>query len=427
MSKLFYCSMTILVGLLSCNDSEDSGSSKTRSIWPKDATSRLLDSTLVITTLSNEDIDSFAPIVRTDLVELKSYFTDAELGKTVNSATKMIQGNLLRYNFTKQELNIKPLGFVNYEFKSVTDFHDLVKKFNLDVNASFKYFSVRGNARYDRVKNSQINSYHEFIAARIYVEDREEALKEFFLKPEALELAKHDKSKFISKFGDQVITSKVIGGDLIALIEIESKNESEQESNKAHVSAAFKAWGAKASVSSNMESAINEINKTSKFSIRLIHNGVFAEPNESYTDIGSLKKLIDEFPQKIRNNGKVLEYKTSSIFSAVQDLPYNINPQDFIKIEQQTLYLSIIENKIDALYNTLPQLEYITKNPSYFNPKSVDSAKIIYKRNNQAAMIYQHNWKICATVPELCKSCLLFEYKVPNFQPEEYLSNFGSR
>jgi hypothetical protein len=389
------------------------------SIWPDNATERVIDTSLVITNLSNEQLDKFQPVVRTDLIKLEPAFRDAELGKTINSATKNIQGNLLKYNFTQEELNVKPLGHVNYEFKAVKDIYDLVKKFNLDVSASVKYLNFRGSAKYELAKSLKINRYHEYIAARVYVEDREEALKEAFIKPEAAELARTDKRKFVAKYGDQVITSKVVGGDIIAVIEIESGNSAEQEVNNAYVAAAFKAWGAKAKVEANMQNALEQITNTTKYSIRLIHNGVFADSSDSYSNIASLKELIDKFPQRVRNSGKVLEYKTSSIFSAVQDLPTNIDPEDFMKIDAQSYQLGTLENNINALYNTLPDLAYVIENPESFTKGSSDSARIIYNRNYQAARAYEHNWKICATVAELCSRCTSFEYKAPDFRPTE--------
>jgi hypothetical protein len=226
------------------------------SIWPRNARKKKLDSSLVITHLTEDQIKTFVPLVRNDLVKHEPQFKDAELGKAVNSATGNVGGNLIKYNFTKDEINTKTIGHTDYDFQTVTDIYDLVKKFNLDVSLSIKYFSFNGNARYELSKSLNINRYHQYIAARINVIDREESLKEIWIRPEAASLAKKNKELFISKYGDQVITSKVIGGDLIVVIEVESNSTEENESTKAHVDAAVNAWGASVKASMDLQTSL---------------------------------------------------------------------------------------------------------------------------------------------------------------------------
>lgn len=412
--------LSVIFFSCTANDKTKTDESTTdKSYWPKTSRAKKIDTSLVITKISEENLEIFEPLQRSDFVVFGPTFKDAELGRSFNSATGNIQGNLIDYNFKPEEITTRNLGFVNYYFERVTSFQDLVQKFNLDVSASVKYFSFKGNARYEQSKSLQVTKYHEYIAARIYVEDREEALKSVLMKPEAVTLAKQDKKKFVSKYGDQVITSRIVGGDLIVLIEIQSESSQEKSANKVHVDAAMSAWGATASASVDMKNSLEEVKKTSKYKIKLIQNGILADTSTAYSQVSSIQTLIDKFPQLVHEQGRVLEYKRSSIFGMVQNLPANIQPTDFVAILNQSFKLKTLENNLNVVLNTLPDLEYILLHSAGFTQGSLDTAKKYYNRNFQAMRIYEHNWKICATVPELCEQCLKFKVQPQTFSATE--------
>lgn len=403
---------------IGCNNQEKDKST-TRSFWPKTAKTAPIDTNLVMTKMSAQDLERFEPLSRSDFINFGTIFKDYELGKSINSATGNVQGLLLQYNFTPAEINTKNLGTVDYDFKRVSSMYELIQKFHLEGSASIKYFNFRGSARYEQSKNLKLTQYHEIVAARIYVEDREESLKKAVLIPEAKSLAERDKAKFIAKYGDQVITSKVIGGDFIALIEIESGSSEEQTSNKVHVDAAMKAWGASASMSVDLKTALEELKKTSKYSVKFVQNGIVASPETNYSTLVSLQELIDKYPQLVHAQGKALEYKKSSIFAATSDLPDNIQNRDFVPILTQSFRLKSLENNFDITLNTLPDLEYVIQNPNQFTKGSVDSAKRFFNLNYQAMRVYEHNWQVCASVPELCDRCLIFRWQPQTLIPVE--------
>ena len=158
--------------------------------------------------------------------------------------------------------------------------------------------------------------------------------------------------------------------------------------------------------------------KTSRVEIKVILNGVLLDDSTKYVDIESIKALVNNFPQRVHRSGKVLEYKKSSLFHAVQDLPQNINSADFINMIGQGYKLKTIESNYNSLLSALPDLNYVIDNSQQFTRQSFNLAKALYSQNYQAMRIYEHNWKICATSPELCDKCLIFTYKPTPFVPE---------
>lgn len=404
----------IMIFNISCNG-KDECKSGSKSTWPQ----KNRDECAVITELDSAKLSLEMIPNQSPIIPVNPY-NKAELGKTVNSATGTVGGYLLPYSGAASEIIKDNVGGIELDFTSVSSIYDLISKFSLNVATSIKWFGFNGNASFESSQFLSINQYHEYVVVRIVIKDHIESLtqKQFFASDSVVNLAKTDPDKFVERFGDQVITSKLLGGDLFAVLEVNSANSIEKSSNKTHVDAAIKSFSVSAKAVVDVQNSLEEINKCSSLSIKLISKGLDLSSKTSYTSLQDLKELIANFPSEVNKKPGVIEYYSSPILQSVSNLPRNLSASDFLIIKTQGHSLRIMEDISAAIVAKQPDLLYVKNNPKMFVKKDVETARMLYIRNANAINAFQFNWGLCAENAKLCQKCLLLKYTPRQFAPE---------
>lgn len=340
-------------------------------------------------------------------IESKTFPTDnAEylVGQGYNSSTTEVMGNVVKY-----DPNVDSLITMNnakgqttfFEMKRITTFDELSKFMGLELSSSLNIGVFKASGRVKMLENYSFNSFSDFLAVKVRVENPAKILKIERLTEEALSRANEGQDEFMKYAGDEFINGIITGGEAIAIYEFTSKSEQERKQLRIQLDASVKAFFISAKVSSDFQEQMNKLSAYKSKSISFYRRGDTSEiahnPDTLITYMANFPKIIAD-----NNRASVLFYLTKPT-KYVAGLP--MENRNFSAIDEQGKVIRASGRIILKLYKVKGDIKYVSENPDEFE-KDI-STTITDKGNKIDELIHKIDEciKSCAKDFTICKSC----------------------
>jgi len=172
---------------------------------------------------------------------------------------------------------------------------------------------------------------------------------------------------FFRRFGDSFVTGYTTGGELIAIIEFEAKDEQDKKQISAQVSGAVSGW----SISGNFKSAMDSLSQTLRNKISVYRNGGEGQ-------LPGLDKLVEaalKFPEEVRSSSIQLSFNINSY-----DLVFPSGKGPSVLDAQSALEdLGRLDDRTISIEN---QLKNIERFPTRYPANAQQSLKAWRKTND---------------------------------------------
>jgi hypothetical protein len=178
---------------------------------------------------------------------------------------------------------------VTYRFEELSDLQQLQKNLRVDASVSFGFGVFSTDASYDFISSGRFSKYRNYIYTEVRVENPFQMLRQKVLTPEAVQWAAQGSTEFVQHCGDEFISGRQTGGDMVAVIEFESNSAEEQQATQASISASLALFG---SGDANYADAIRQLQSNRRTRVFVIRNGGQGE----IPDIGALARAGRTFP-----------------------------------------------------------------------------------------------------------------------------------
>lgn len=301
------------------------------------------------------------------------------------------------------------------EIRNRQEFNNLL---GLHGSAKFNIGKFGGSSDVDAIHNYEFSSQAYYLAISVTVQKESEVLNEFTIREEAKALLSNP-SAFFNVGGDHFVASRVAGGELIAILRLETTTTKELLKLKAE----FK--GKYASVFQGSGSVSNEISESfekyngSYFYIR--RGGLGGVPTNLSPD--SVKEAVASFPSEILNN------QNSPVVFAVGVKPYR-DLIDFVNVELYNLInarevLSSLVGWYDNALDAHNEISYILQHLDQFkNPElpHLYSLDMELTRVLNLIRVHARNCYGNPTDPKICRFLSIEEINYPQFKLPERIS-----
>lgn len=325
------------------------------------------DKKSIFTIIEYKDVNKKTNLVKKTMSYIPDDNAKYQLGQGFNSATNEVMGNVIKYNNDSSELvtvNDSKGQTTTYDMQRISTLEDLYKFMSLDVTASLGYGAFSGSGRLQILESHTYNSFTDYLAIKIHIENPTKMLKTEVLTDEALKRCKEGQEDFLKYAGNEFIYGIVTGGEAIAIYEFQSKDESDRKSMQLDIDASVKTFFASADMSVSFKNAMSSLSKYKSTKCHFYRRGDTAPIPQ---DADSLINYLTNFPKVIKNDdsSSVLYYLTKPI-KYVQNLPKN--NRDFLPIYNQSITLKAKGLEMLKLLKYKGDIKYAKENFEQFEP-----------------------------------------------------------
>jgi len=282
---------------------------------------------------------------------------------------------------------------VRFELRSVENEASLYRK--LGVSVSAKYGTVSAKGGYE--KETSINSYSAFFFISAEIDVRGESvtkagMEKPVLEPDDLALLTSNFQRFKEKCGDTFISSQVLGGKYIALVEIKTKSSKDLDSVRAAISGS----AGPMNLSVGAQSRLEQLTKDREMHVTVIRGG--GDGAVIPTSPKGLAEAVTKYPDSLRGLPRnklqpsvvtVEEYTTLAI-------PPEIRRADFDYSEKQEFIEeadAFVSKHRDAIANAKYALANVDEFPNPLNKAELE-------------LYVQHGETITRDVANQVRACL---------------------
>lgn len=331
--------------------------------------------------------------------------TDFQMGRGINILSGQALGDCL------QPLNPGPAFDVDGKESSFTisrieSSQDLIKQMGMTSKA--KYFGEYGqqNSKTSFTEQFSINRQSLYLAFTVRVTNPLFTASNASLKPEAVELYKSQGPEaFREACGDEFVRSYTSGGELIAVLEIHTKNEAHKQSVEQEIKGAYGSYPGPSSFSSNLEQVISE-NQTEIYIYQ--SGGVFEHTNLS------AEALINKamaYPGSVTkfNSRPILAY--TAPYKTLLNFPAGPTALDIASVDR---ILTQLASDDLAMSDLLENINYILEHPEQYPALSSSYWQSLLdarSRINASLTLIRNQASQCITN---YKSCKLPPYEIPS-------------
>ena len=179
---------------------------------------------------------------------------------------------------------------VAFDLRQITSSQELMQSFNLTASASFSgALDISAEAKY--ASQQQINQYHTYLLISVRVTNPELVIRSPKLKPEAFELLQTQGwDAFEQQYGADYLAGLISGGSYYALIEIKTRDKTEQQDISAAVSASYGIF--KGDVKA--ENKLKEVIKNKELTVKILQSGGSSDVLE--VELDDMIQQAKEFP-----------------------------------------------------------------------------------------------------------------------------------
>lgn len=260
---------------------------------------------------------------------------------------------------------------VRFELRSVENEASLYRK--LGVSLSAKYGAVSGSGGYE--KETSVNSYSAFFFISALVDVRSESVtRTGMITPEIiasdLDLlrAAPDQypttlARFKEKCGDTYISSQVLGGQYIALVEIKTKKTSELETIRAAISGSAGVFSASAEAKSRLE----QLTSNREVYVNVVRGG--GDGASIPTTPAGLVDAVTKYPEALRSlpSHKLTPSRVIVEEYITLDVPANVRRSDFDYLKKQ-IFVEDADSFVSKHRDGMANAAYALANADQFPP-----------------------------------------------------------
>lgn len=276
----------------------------------------------------------------------------------------------------------------NYSLRLIENYQDLAKHLGVDVAASIQSFDGRGGGRASFLSERSVNDYSVYFLIKGKVLNPLQYPLNAVLNPAFLELATKNPAGFRQACGDTFVSGVQSGGELFALITIQTRTETEAEQLRVDIRAAEGEFEGSASL-------IEKMNKITKKRIMQVDFSQVGGSSEDFPmSIRELNSYLKKFPELIKTNPTY----TNAVVSPYVELT-NF-PRNSIQFEQkvQEQVLSQIGSYRYLLLRYINNIDYIMNHLEEF----IDPNILILVNERENAIDLLNN------LTDLARSCMDF-------------------
>lgn len=246
-------------------------------------------------------------------------------GRGINSTTGKVFRVAIKYDEPQSE-NSGQKTIMTLE--SITSSHSLSTSLSVSVSASMNSGAWGGSAGFKMMQSREVNSYYTYALVKTEVRNPPQLLRNPRLTQEAEAKLQEGWDAFVSLYGDEYIEGIVTGGTYYAMIEIQTKDDTQQRDVSAKLSGSYGSF----SGSAKMKSTFKEISKTYVLNVFVIQSG-------GSGDI--LETTLDEMIEQAVNFPALVKESPVDIFAITNDyqstvsLPNIPPPDSLLRINQR--------------------------------------------------------------------------------------------
>lgn len=274
---------------------------------------------------------------------------------------------------------------------------EFTQKLNLAAKAKYSLFSAGGK----HVSESTFNSYSTYLAVLARIESRTKNLTSPSLTTEAKALATSNFARFRERCGNAFVSSRTIGGEYSALVEIYSATESQLRDTK------LKASGATGLFSTSAEASrrLTELLKDRRYEVRLIRKGGAGQVE------GTKEAILGaalRFPESLKkaNDTELVGLRVIAQDYRAIDLPEAVSAAELSDTEK-LIAVQRRDNELQLRREHLADLMYVLQNPDDFSPfdrQSLRSAEqgirdTLFEANAEVIRCLEAPTKTCTFSP----------------------------
>lgn len=198
---------------------------------------------------------------------------------------------------------------------TVTDFRaelidstqHLSRSLGLEVTAGYRWGFGSVNASFQYATSSDFNSHDVFVLVRTTITNSTRALTQPAFTPEAAALYAQDSAAFERACGDEFITTITSGGELIAMLRIETSSRSDREAIRGSLQGSYLGFSAAA----QLETQLASLSRSHRITMRVLRagGGGTIPPADP---VALLTYARETFPQLVTSMSIPRQFATSS-------------------------------------------------------------------------------------------------------------------
>jgi hypothetical protein len=256
-----------------------------------------------------------------------------------------------------------------YDLQEITSLRQLRRATAFSGAASFGMGVFSASATHSFMSSGTFNDYSNFIYVKVNVLNPVQVLTAAKLTKEAKDRQKKGAGPFIDMCGDEFVHKIQTGGSFEAIVQFNSKDEAQQESNRTQIRAAVKSFVASGSAEVAMSKSFESLSNQTDLRVHIIRRG----DDTDLPDVGAIKEYARQFPGKVKSSAKpVVVYAMTKSYTTVGDV--SLPATSFDNVTKQRQALQLYAEQLDDARQGLGNIQFIDSNPSQF--ENLDRGKL---------------------------------------------------
>jgi hypothetical protein len=270
---------------------------------------------------------------------------------------------------------------------------EFAQKLNLGARAKYSLFSAGGSS----VSESTFNSYSTYLAVLARIESRTKNLTAPALSPEAKQLATANLQRFREQCGNAFVSSRTLGGEYSALVEIYSSTETQFRETKAKASGAAGLFSASAEASRRL----TELLKDRRYEVKLIRKGGTG-PIEATKE--AILGAALQFPETLKkaSDADLVGLRIVAQDYRTIDLPATVAASDLSDTDK-LIAVQRRDNELQFRREHLADVVYVIQNPDDFAP--VDKQVLLAAERSLRSTLFEANAEVLKCLESSARIC----------------------
>jgi hypothetical protein len=297
------------------------------------------------------------------------YLPGMDYGVGLNSVGGEILGDAVEVN---PATSIEDAGgaVITFKLSRIESIEDLKEELGLSVAAEGSYGCFSASAKFDYATTCNFHAYSLYVLVHVSVTNSFRRMRNVRLKSAVFDQLKQtgDQDRFRQQYGDKFVLGIHTGGELFAILEIQTRDASEQQKISAELTAEADSLFASFSIAAKFEAATEHVQKNRKLRIFYYAEGGDQKAPIPTTPQALIARAVG-FPAEVKHSG--VPYSVLLQSYKALDMPAQPNESD---IRNQQLLITTAAKQRDILVEKLNSVDYILTHPEQF--EEVNDAKI---------------------------------------------------
>ncbi len=281
-----------------------------------------------------------------------------DIGMGFNSDTGLGIGVALDFTLPPGELSQETEADVTI----VTSHEELMSSLHMSAEVEGRYAFSTAGGKVDFAKKTQYNSTSTFVVARMVITNTVKRGRDFRIKPDLQHLlAPGQQEVFERAFGDSFVRAHYNGGEFYAVMRVTSVDSKTESSLAVSLHAAVQGGIAAADFKAKLETANQNSQTRSEFSVHYYQKGGLGREEAGATlDVAEIKQRLKDFPEAVKNHPFPYYIEVATYDTIPLPLPTKQQREDFLLAlsDANTKKLRYLQRRNDC--------EFAAEHPEYF-------------------------------------------------------------